>query len=79
MRAYDSARLVDTIEEQLSYEPTTITRNRKPVVRTLATEQLAITWELRVGAWRVFYDVEPEGVLVVRIVQKGTKTTEEIL
>jgi len=59
------------------------TRNRKPLANLIPpwTAELPI-WELRVGAYRVFYDVsEEEKVVYVRAVRKkpaGT-TTEEIL
>jgi mRNA-degrading endonuclease RelE of RelBE toxin-antitoxin system len=49
-----------TIEEQLTYEPETETRNRKPLRRPSA---LAEAWELRFGPdnrFRVFYRVAAE-------------------
>ena len=52
--------LAGAIEEQLSEEPTTPTRNRKH----LRPNQLA-EWELRVGDFRVFYDVEEDQAVVV--------------
>jgi mRNA-degrading endonuclease RelE of RelBE toxin-antitoxin system len=51
---YERVIIVTAIDQQLSYEPLTETRNRKP----LRTPTLS-AWELRVGAYRIFYDVEP--------------------
>ncbi|MBI3538187.1 MAG: type II toxin-antitoxin system RelE/ParE family toxin [Chloroflexi bacterium] len=51
--------ILDNIETQLSYEPTVETRNR---FRTRPNQ--TAEWELRIGKFRVFYDVDN----VVRIV-----------
>ncbi len=45
-------RVLDAIEVQLSHEPLSETRNRKP----LRPNPVA-PWELRVGKLRVFYEV----------------------
>ncbi|HSK76526.1 MAG TPA: type II toxin-antitoxin system RelE/ParE family toxin [Thermoanaerobaculia bacterium] len=51
-----SQRLVlDSIEDQLSFEPATSTRNRKRLRENRLSE-----WELRVGVFRIFYDVDTE-------------------
>jgi mRNA-degrading endonuclease RelE of RelBE toxin-antitoxin system len=61
-----------TIDEQLSFEPETETRNRKFL------EQIALygaTWELRLGPnnrFRVFYEILPEE-LEVWILAIGVK------
>ena len=47
--------ILDGIEAQLCYEPTVETRNRKRLRPGQAAE-----WELRVGRFRVFYDVDQE-------------------
>jgi mRNA-degrading endonuclease RelE of RelBE toxin-antitoxin system len=44
--------VLDAIEQQLTTDPLTQTRNRKP----LRPNDLS-TWEMRVGTHRVFYDV----------------------
>jgi mRNA-degrading endonuclease RelE of RelBE toxin-antitoxin system len=67
LAARDRAILLDAIEEQLTYEPTVATRNRKP----LRSSALA-DWELRVGQYRVFYTVKEERVLVL-IIAIGVK------
>src|SRR5437868_215140 len=45
--------VLDAIEQQLTVEPLAETRNRKP----LRPNDLS-AWEVRVGAHRVFYDVD---------------------
>jgi len=80
LRAHDRAIVLTAIGAALQYEPTVVTRNRKPVVAVGAAADTGITWELRVGAFRVYYDVElPAAVVIIRVVRKGGKTTEETL
>lgn len=47
----DCVNILDSIDRQLSNEPKKETRNRKP----LRPNPLA-GWELRIGAFRVFYE-----------------------
>lgn len=47
--------ILDNTEEQLTYQPNVETRNRKK----LRPNQVA-EWELRIGQYRVFYDVEAD-------------------
>lgn len=66
--------MVNTVDEQLAYEPTVATRNRK----LLRPNPLA-TWELRIQNLRVFYHVEegpPEFVLVVAV---GIKIGNQVM
>jgi mRNA-degrading endonuclease RelE of RelBE toxin-antitoxin system len=85
LRAYDQAAVLDAIEEQLSYQPEVPTRRRKKLEDFTAPEEWAAqppVWQLQVGAFRVFYDVDPERSLVwVRAVKRkpSHKTTGEIL
>jgi mRNA-degrading endonuclease RelE of RelBE toxin-antitoxin system len=53
LTARQQAIVLDTVDEQLMYQPTVETRNRKP----MRPNPLA-PWELRIGALRVYYDVE---------------------
>lgn len=53
LRAYDRARLLDEIGSQLTHQPDQVTRQRKQL-----TDHPLADWELRVGDWRVFYDVD---------------------
>ncbi|MBC6481196.1 MAG: type II toxin-antitoxin system RelE/ParE family toxin [Hormoscilla sp. GM7CHS1pb] len=52
--------VLDSIEQQLIPEPLTVTRNRKYLRPNLLS-----SWQLRVGIYRVFYDVEPEEDVVI--------------
>jgi len=56
---HDQTRILDRVAIQLVPQPTTETRNRKPLEANSLAE-----WELRVGAFRVFYDVENDGAAV---------------
>ena len=66
-----------TIEDQLSYEPSVETRNRKPLRQP---SQLGATWELRLGVnneFRVFYDIYPEDYEVY-IIAVGVKLGSQL-
>lgn len=57
--------IFDAIEQQLSYEATTQTRNRKPIY---IPNTVGSTWELRCGKnnrYRIFYDVDVEARIVI--------------
>jgi mRNA-degrading endonuclease RelE of RelBE toxin-antitoxin system len=83
LRAYERSHILDEIELQLQYEPTRQTRNQKPLFGIVPPwEHIPPIWELRVGEWRVFYDVAHDDLLVtVRAIRRKPpqKTTEEIL
>lgn len=69
------------IRGQLRHEPLKASKNRKSLRSAVAGfEYEPPLWELRVGEWRVFYDVE-EPMVTIRAVRKkpSAKTTEEIL
>jgi mRNA-degrading endonuclease RelE of RelBE toxin-antitoxin system len=74
MGVRDRAAVVDTVPPALQYQPTLIARNRK----LLKANEVA-PWELRVGNWRVFYDVQerPERIVSVRAV--GLKRRDRVL
>ena len=83
IRIYYRNQILDAIEEQLAREPETRTRNRKLLDNLIPPWQtVAPIWELRIGEYRVFYDVSAtESVVYVRAVRRkprGTKT-EDIL
>ncbi len=67
LRKFEQRQLLNSIERQLRHEPTVETRNRK----RLRPNELA-GWELRVGQFRVFYNVDEED-LIVRIEAIGFK------
>ena len=52
LRAYDRRRVIGEIEQQLQYQPTQETRNRKKLRPNDVAE-----WELRIDTFRVFYDI----------------------
>jgi len=81
--AHHRTRILDVIERQLSYEPTSATRNRKLLVNLVPPWEAELPiWELRIEEFRVFYDVsEEENTVFVRAVRRkpAGKTTEDIL
>ena len=66
--------IVDTIDEQLRFQPNVETRNRKP----MRPNPLA-PWELRIGSLRVYYDIAeaPEPTVYIRAVgvKRGSRVT----
>jgi len=71
------------IEEQLRHEPTRNTRNKKMLVGLTPPWQMeGPVWELRIGKFRVFYEVNETALrVIIRAVREKPphKTTEEIL
>jgi len=65
--------VLDTVDEQLQYQPTVETQNRKPM-----RPNLLAPWELRIGNLRVYYDVEerPEPIVYIRAV--GVKKRNQV-
>jgi mRNA-degrading endonuclease RelE of RelBE toxin-antitoxin system len=72
LSAREQRLIRDALIEQLSYEPTVQTRNRKQ----MHPNSLAV-WELRVGDFRVYYDID-EGELVVNIRAIGIKRGNQV-
>lgn len=83
IRAFHRSRIADAIMAQLAHEPVTNTRNRKLLGGVQPTfEHEPPIWELRVGEYRVYYDVDAESMTVsIRAVRKKPphSTTEQIL
>ena len=73
LTARQQAIVLDTVDEQLMYQPTVETKNRKP----MRPNPLA-PWELRIGDLRVYYDVEEEPEAVVYINAVGIKERNEV-
>lgn len=67
MRKSDQQKIVDGIETQLRHQPDRVTRNRKKL-----EENPLAPWELRLGDFRVFYDIHEENQVVL-IVAVGKK------
>jgi mRNA-degrading endonuclease RelE of RelBE toxin-antitoxin system len=76
LTARQRTTLLDAIERQLRHEPLKPTRNRKPMDPD--RRSLVASWELRVGALRVYYAVEAESSTVV-IVAVGLKLRERVV
>lgn len=72
LSARQRSQVLDLIEEQLTYQPTVETRNRK-LMRLNPLAQ----WELRAGDLRVFYIVYSEESVVL-IVAVGIKVGNKI-
>ncbi len=73
LTARQQAIVLDTVDEQLMYQPTVETKNRKP----MRPNPLA-PWELRIGDLRVYYDVEEEPETVVYINAVGIKERDRV-
>lgn len=83
LRAYNHKQILDRLEKQLRYEPAKKSKNRKPLPGLIPPwEYVEPVWQLRVGEYRVFYDVdEPSSLVMIRAIRHKPlhKTTEEIL
>ena len=83
LKASDRATVLDRITEQLAHQPAEVTRNRKAIFGLVPPwEHQPPVWELRVGEYRVFYDVDESARrVVVRAIRHKPphQTTEEIL
>ena len=83
VKAFDRVRIIEEIEQQLTYQPDVETRNRKCLKNIIPDfEHVPPVWELRVGNYRVYYDVsKAENIVVVRTVRlkKQGQTTEDVL
>lgn len=55
LKKFEQQTIIDEIETQLQYEPEAVTRHRKK----LRPNNVA-NWELRIGKFRVFYNVDVE-------------------
>ena len=82
-RAYDRHMILDAIETQLTHQPNVETKKRK-LLRNLVPpfEAIPPIWQLRIGEFRVFYDVDEDGHRAyVRAIRRKSarRATEEIL
>lgn len=73
LTARQRVTVLDGVDEQLTYQPTVETRNRKP----MRPNPLA-PWELRIGSLRVYYDVEEEPEPLVSIRAVGIKDRNRV-
>jgi mRNA-degrading endonuclease RelE of RelBE toxin-antitoxin system len=65
--------VLDGVDEQLVYQPTTETRNRK----RMRPNPIA-PWELRLGNLRVYYDVLEDPQPLVIVVAVGRKVRNQV-
>ncbi len=72
-RRFDRNKILDGIKDQLTHAPKEKTRNKK-----LLRENPLADWELRVGLYRIFYDID-ETNKIVRILAIGIKDREKII
>jgi mRNA-degrading endonuclease RelE of RelBE toxin-antitoxin system len=83
IKVFHRRQIVQSIDEQLTNTPANETRNRKVLTGLQPQfEHDPPVWELRVGEYRVYYDVNEESKTVsVRAVRLKPphKTTEEII
>lgn len=83
LRIYDQRRIVAEVEKHLVDAPTVAARQRKPMLGLVPSFfHIPPIWELRVGDFRVFYDVDEEAqVVYVRAVRRKLpeQATEDIV
>ncbi|HUT56187.1 MAG TPA: type II toxin-antitoxin system RelE/ParE family toxin [bacterium] len=72
LSARQQATVLDTVEKQLSFQPTMETRNRKPM-----RPNPVAPWELRIGNLRVYYHID--GIeRIVRVLAVGIKQRDQV-
>ena len=76
LRKYDRTAILDIIERFLTHAPTQEQGTR---IKTLAQPAIS-QFRLRVDEFRVYYDVDDDGqqVYVLRVCEKGRRTTAEV-
>lgn len=66
IRPFYRSRIIDAIDEQLVHQPNVETRNRKLLAGLQPDfEHDPPVWELRIGRYRVYYDVNEESKSVI--------------
>jgi mRNA-degrading endonuclease RelE of RelBE toxin-antitoxin system len=66
LRAFDRTAILDQVEQVLGVNPTTESKARIKRLREPAPTE----YRLRVGDFRVFYDVDGQAVLVIQVLSK---------
>jgi mRNA interferase RelE/StbE len=66
LRVFDRTAVLDEIEQVLSVNPNVVSKSRIKRLREPAPTQ----YRLRVGEFRVFYDLEEEAVLIIQVLSK---------
>jgi mRNA-degrading endonuclease RelE of RelBE toxin-antitoxin system len=83
IKTFYRKKILAEIDGQLQHQPTVETRNRKKLGEVEPDfEYVPPVWELRVGSYRVFYDVDETdqtvNVRAVRFKDQG-QTTEDVI
>jgi mRNA interferase RelE/StbE len=73
LTARQRSTVLDHLKEQLTYQPTVATRNRK-----LMEPNLIASWELRIGNIRVYYKVWEEEERTVEVIAIGIKVRSRV-
>jgi mRNA-degrading endonuclease RelE of RelBE toxin-antitoxin system len=83
LRAAERRRILDEVQKKLSQQPARLTKQIKQLRKLVPPfEAVPPIWQLRVGDYRVFYDVDQaEKRVFVRAVRRKLPhlTTEDIL
>jgi len=83
LRVFEQRRISEAIRQNLTYEPLVPSRNRKELVGIrVSFDHVPPLWELRVGEYRVFYDVNEDlRTVTVRSIRPKPShaTTEDIV
>jgi mRNA interferase RelE/StbE len=66
LRRVDAVAILNAMETHLRHEPERVSRSRIKRLRG----NLAATYRLRVGGYRVFYDVSEADVVVIAVLHK---------
>ena len=72
LEAGDRSRVLDEVDRQLFYQPSVVTRNRKPLQPNPVSG-----FELRIGDLRVYYEVDEER-RVVEVRAVGIKDRDRV-
>ncbi|MBI2927935.1 MAG: type II toxin-antitoxin system RelE/ParE family toxin [Verrucomicrobia bacterium] len=72
LRKVDQKAVLEGVDRLLSHQPDLEAKNRKRLY-----EHPLASWEIRVGRFRVFYNL-PEGVRIVEVVAVGWKDREQL-
>jgi mRNA-degrading endonuclease RelE of RelBE toxin-antitoxin system len=83
IKVFNRRQIAQAIDDQLAQQPLVETKNRKPMKDPRPTFECELPlWELRVGTFRVFYDVDESAQTVsVRAIREKPPhaKTEEVL
>jgi mRNA-degrading endonuclease RelE of RelBE toxin-antitoxin system len=83
LRAYDRSLILDEIDEQLAHQPDVPTKRRKQLLGIEPPwDHVPPVWELRIGDWRVYYDIDAQSsVVIVRAIREKPphQTTDKTL